>query len=602
MLRGWILAAVGVGTICLSGVPCPASRWRHRWPIGCGFSPAARTRRRKPRRFATATCRPAAAAAHRARAASAARNAAAHQRRSRRRRRVLVAIPSAELAAAIDAAGNESLDEPPMPYDPAELSRPAPRRDAPAAPHRERRAGARRQPTHGSASAARRPAPRRRATSGARRATTRGRRLACPASWSHLAQHRRHASQRTCRSPHGPARRRDERDRDGIGRRRRRSRRRPLGRDGRRRRRPATCASPTPARRPTREPARGPAGGATARGPVDVRDGARRRGGASARRLRTPAADAAPPARCADASHRAAHDCRRRGARRCAAPARRDRRRRRRSPMNASRGTRASPAVSEAAPLGGIAADAAPPLRRRRRRPSPRRRPSTAGANRPRRVPATPPSAPHGNLRPRSDVLLSVRQPVIVSSVDGPQRIVVGRTAEYRVALENKGDEAARDMIADDRRARVGRSGRRGRLERRRRSRRGRRRGRTEHRCSGSLYELAPGASQTLTLQLIPRSGRPLQLGVAVEPRPGRAAEATVEVQEPKLQMDITGPAEVMFGKSQRYTLTLSNPGTGAAEDVIDRADAAGRRSQGARAAQGRRAGRRRRRRRSSWS
>ena len=32
--------------------------------------------------------------------------------------------------------------------------------------------------------------------------------------------------------------------------------------------------------------------------------------------------------------------------------------------------------------------------------------------------------------------------------------------------------------------------------------------------------------------------------------------------------MDITGPAEVMFGKAQRYTLTLSNPGTGDADDV----------------------------------
>jgi hypothetical protein len=42
----------------------------------------------------------------------------------------------------------------------------------------------------------------------------------------------------------------------------------------------------------------------------------------------------------------------------------------------------------------------------------------------------------------------------------------------------------------------------------------------------------------------------------------------TVQVEEPKLQMEISGPSEVLFGKSQRYTLTLSNPGTGDAEEV----------------------------------
>ena len=89
-----------------------------------------------------------------------------------------------------------------------------------------------------------------------------------------------------------------------------------------------------------------------------------------------------------------------------------------------------------------------------------------------------------------------------------------------------------------------------------------------EHAITWQLYELAAGASQTLTLELIPRSGRPLQLGVTCDQAPV-TAEATVEVQEPLLQMEITGPGEVMFGKSQRYTLTLSNPGTGDADDVM---------------------------------
>jgi uncharacterized repeat protein (TIGR01451 family) len=82
------------------------------------------------------------------------------------------------------------------------------------------------------------------------------------------------------------------------------------------------------------------------------------------------------------------------------------------------------------------------------------------------------------------------------------------------------------------------------------------------------LYELAAGQAHTLTLKLVPSSGRPLLLAVQCDQAPA-SAEATVDVQEPKLQMEITGPAEVMFGKSQRYTLLLSNPGTGDAEDVM---------------------------------
>jgi uncharacterized membrane protein len=56
-------------------------------------------------------------------------------------------------------------------------------------------------------------------------------------------------------------------------------------------------------------------------------------------------------------------------------------------------------------------------------------------------------------------------------------------------------------------------------------------------------------------------------LGVQLTHAP-TGGQATVEIQEPKLEMEIAGPADVLFGKSQRYALTLSNPGNGAAEDI----------------------------------
>jgi hypothetical protein len=164
-----------------------------------------------------------------------------------------------------------------------------------------------------------------------------------------------------------------------------------------------------------------------------------------------------------------------------------------------------------------------------------------------------------------ASVLFTGRQPVITSHIEGPQQVVVGRQAAYRVTIENKGDVAARDMAATIAAPAgteiVDAAASNGTVER------GASRAGGAQDVKWQLYELAPGARQTLTLQLIPRSGREMQLGVQWTHAPV-VGQATVEIQEPKLQMAITGPADVLFGKSQRYALSITNPGNGAAEDV----------------------------------
>src|SRR5262249_54777859 len=45
-------------------------------------------------------------------------------------------------------------------------------------------------------------------------------------------------------------------------------------------------------------------------------------------------------------------------------------------------------------------------------------------------------------------------------------------------------------------------------------------------------------------------------------------SHAVVEVQEPKLQLEVQGPNEVFFDRPQVFKLTISNPGTGPAENV----------------------------------
>ena len=208
---------------------------------------------------------------------------------------------------------------------------------------------------------------------------------------------------------------------------------------------------------------------------------------------------------------------------------------------------RALPAKS-AESVGAIAADAPNALNK-----APAERPAASSS----------PAA--AGVRPKQGVLYTSKHPVIASNIEGPQRIVVGRQAEYKVTLVNSGDVAASALtavIAAPAEAEVVDAvASNGEVERIT----------PEAGQAGEitwrLYELAPGASQTLTLQLVPRSGRQLQLGVEWSHAPV-GGQATVEVQEPKLQMEIAGPSDVLYGKSQRYALTLTNPGNGAAENV----------------------------------
>src|SRR6185295_1394154 len=73
---------------------------------------------------------------------------------------------------------------------------------------------------------------------------------------------------------------------------------------------------------------------------------------------------------------------------------------------------------------------------------------------------------------------------------------------------------------------------------------------------------------EQLSLRLVPRQSRPFDLGVQYTFSP-IASQAVVEVQEPKLVLDLVGPKEVAYGQTKVFRLTLSNPGTGDAENII---------------------------------
>jgi uncharacterized repeat protein (TIGR01451 family) len=162
-----------------------------------------------------------------------------------------------------------------------------------------------------------------------------------------------------------------------------------------------------------------------------------------------------------------------------------------------------------------------------------------------------------------SALLVSQQTPVITTDIRGPRQILVGREATFRVRLENKGSIAAEGIVASvripswadviDTDASAGtvqptQSGTAGVLE-------------------WQLVRLDTRSAATLDVRLVPRNSRPLELGVSYTVSPV-GSRAVVEVQEPKLGIHVSGPDDVLYGKPQVFRLTITNPGTGVAEDV----------------------------------
>lgn len=180
----------------------------------------------------------------------------------------------------------------------------------------------------------------------------------------------------------------------------------------------------------------------------------------------------------------------------------------------------------------------------------------------PAKAPLTAAKSPSGSGSAK--VLFTSRQPVITSRVEGPRQLVVGRPATYRITLENIGDVAAHEVLAlvtvPDSAELIDATATAGAIEQ-------------APAVTGSqavhwqMPELAAGETKTMDLQLTPRSGADMALGVRFSHAP-IGSDAVVKVQEPMLAMTLSGPSEVQFGSPQRFKLAISNPGTGSAENV----------------------------------
>ena len=91
--------------------------------------------------------------------------------------------------------------------------------------------------------------------------------------------------------------------------------------------------------------------------------------------------------------------------------------------------------------------------------------------------------------------------------------------------------------------------------------------GRKEARIIWQIDSIPANSSQQLTLKLTPREAEMFDVEVQWTLIPIEAS-AQIQVTEPKLDIAVSGPTEVQYGKIVGYNVTVRNPGTGAAENV----------------------------------
>ncbi|RMG05058.1 MAG: hypothetical protein D6741_00080, partial [Planctomycetota bacterium] len=160
-------------------------------------------------------------------------------------------------------------------------------------------------------------------------------------------------------------------------------------------------------------------------------------------------------------------------------------------------------------------------------------------------------------------VLIERQSPIIQVRTLGPRRISVGKEGIYQIIVENTGNLGADQVTvsvdlpewADVLSA--------------------------ETTTGATNVDVRPGARtftwkiphlpeagrELLKLRIVPRQSKPFDLAVKWDFVP-LATETQIEVQEAKLQLNLEGPREILYGESAVYRLELANVGTGDAENL----------------------------------
>ncbi|HEY2147932.1 MAG TPA: hypothetical protein VGH32_08345, partial [Pirellulales bacterium] len=159
-----------------------------------------------------------------------------------------------------------------------------------------------------------------------------------------------------------------------------------------------------------------------------------------------------------------------------------------------------------------------------------------------------------GKLTAKAGVLFTRQSPLVSVETTGPRSIVIGREATYQITIKNAGDVGAQDLTVSVKipewtdvagsQATAGTT---------------RAAAEANEPFQWKIPKLDAHGKEALSLRLLPRKGRGFDLAVQWTFTP-IASQTVVDVQEPKLNMTIAGPEEVIYGQSKVYRLTIANP------------------------------------------
>ncbi|WP_160168322.1 DUF11 domain-containing protein [Novipirellula maiorica] len=146
----------------------------------------------------------------------------------------------------------------------------------------------------------------------------------------------------------------------------------------------------------------------------------------------------------------------------------------------------------------------------------------------------------------------------------GPGEIMIRQTQQYEIRVENRGAIDAQGVLV---RAVIpdwaeihGHNASQGHIENQTQD--------NSERLVWTIDSLPAGSVERMFVRLrAERSGtHALDVDWTMTPQ---HATATVKVQEPRLDLTIEGPEEVIYGQSQTYTVRVLNPGDGTAPNVV---------------------------------
>jgi hypothetical protein len=176
------------------------------------------------------------------------------------------------------------------------------------------------------------------------------------------------------------------------------------------------------------------------------------------------------------------------------------------------------------------------------------------------------PARPTANAPTSAKALqMTAATPHLSISAVGPQAVTIGKPAAYKVQLANDSETQADDVVV-----RIGLpqwvhlkggEGSRGEAQQ-------------EKDAAGrqwlvwSLGRVAAKGKEQLALELIAHQNQPFELAMQCSSRPATAT-AEVAVREPQVEVRLEGPSEMLYGEQKTFTLHVSNPGTGDAENVV---------------------------------